>query len=344
MSDYDKQFDKFISEQRKLFGDDVIFLPKFKPLSNVVFVPIRHSSIDGALGGGIPRGRIIELYGPESSGKTTLALEAVVAFQLSFTNHTAFIDAEHALDPIYAQNIGVDLDRMPISQLKYGEDTLQFLINSVNSGLYSLIVVDSVDAIRPRALLDGEIGERNMANLATLMSATCRKLSEACKSTDTTVLFLNQLRHKIGVFWGSPEFTSGGDALKYYASQRLEIRKKDTITKDNNFVGIQSLLKIVKNKVAPPFKSVLIDIKFGEGIDRGVGILDELLKKGIVTKSSSWYSLRDEKIGNGKQATLKWLQEHDKLIQEILDGKDTESDCSNDTKKNSTAKKNQSKS
>jgi recombination protein RecA len=316
MSNYENDFSKFIEGQQKIFGQDVVFLPRFKPLEGIEFVPIRHHHLDDALGGGIPRGRVIELYGPESSGKTTLALEAVVAFQLAGDQYTAFIDTEHALDPDYASKIGVDLNRMPISQLKYGEDNLQFLSNCVSSGLYSLIVVDSVDAITPRALIDGQIGDRNMANLATLMSQTARKISEACKKTNTTVLFLNQIRHKIGVFFGSPEFTSGGNALKFYASQRIDIRKKETLESNKQFVGIQSKVKIVKNKVAPPFKVVMIDIKFGEGIDRGASQLDKYLEDGIVSKSGNWFSFKEKNVANGRQAALKWIQENEGIIDE----------------------------
>lgn len=334
MSKYEKEFDKFIEGQQKVFGNDVVFLPRFKPLEGVEFVPIRHHHLDDALGGGIPRGRVIEVYGPEASGKTTLALEVIVAFQLSGHQYTAFIDTEHALDPDYASKIGVDLNRMPISQLKYGEDNLQFLSNCVTSGLYSLIVVDSVDAITPRALIDGLIGDANMANLAKLMSQTARKITEACKKTNTTVLFLNQIRHKIGVFFGSPEFTSGGNALKYYASQRIDIRKKDTLESNKQFVGIQSKVKIVKNKVAPPFKVVMIDIKFGEGIDRGASQLDAYLEDGIMAKSGSWFSFKGKNEANGRQAALKWIQENEEIINAYIED--------NKSNKNSSTEKDKS--
>ena len=320
MSINDK-FDKWHSENSKIFGKDFLFLPKFKPIDSVEFVSMNHHGLDSVLGGGIPKGRMIEIFGPESSGKTTICLEAVVQFQKSSDKMVGFVDAEHALDPKYAGDIGIDMNRMSISQPESGENSLAITESMIKSPeIFSLVVVDSVDALVPRAQIDGELGDANMANTAKLMSQATRRLKSLCSEYGVPVLFTNQIRHKIGVFFGSPEFTSGGNALKFYASQRIDIRKIDAIKgKGDRFLGIKSRVKVVKNKVAPPLGVVVIDILFGKGIDRDSSKLDHLMDTGKVNmRGSNFYisndnpdpSLKGKLIGQGRQKTIAWLKEN----------------------------------
>jgi len=310
----EEKFNEHFKDQQSLFGKGVMFLPKFKSLPGVEFVPIGHPELDNALGGGIPKGRVIEIYGPESSGKTTLCLEAIVAFQKSSFKYVSFIDQEHALDPKYAEALGVDMDRMPISQPDVGEDALNLAENQVRSGVYSLIIVDSVDAIQPRSILEGEIGDSSMGVKARLMSHACRNLKGYCNKTGTTIIFTNQIRMKIGVVFGNPETTSGGNALKFYASQRLDIRKKDVIKCGEEKTGIKTLVKVVKNKVAPPLKEASVTINYGTGIDRETAQFDSLVEDGVIVKSGSWYSFNGERIGQGKDKAIAFYKENEGLF------------------------------
>jgi len=303
------KLDTYIKETQKIFGKDAIFLPKFKPL-DIEWVSYGIHSLDDAFGKGAPRGRIIEVYGPESSGKTTLALETIRSFQAAGHN-CMFVDAEHCLDPEYAKKIGVDIDKMPISQPENGEMGAEIILSAAKSGTFGLVVCDSVVGLVPKAEIDGNVGDHQMALLAQLMSKLTRQLAPVAKSSNTTVLFTNQIRHKVGVFWGSPETQPGGNALKFYASVRADIRKVDTISDDKSrFIGITSKVKIVKNKVAPPFKIVNVDILFNKGIDRGSDLLDFLKREGKLEVRGGNYYLNEERVATGKEAALEWLKEN----------------------------------
>ncbi len=273
--------------------------------------------LDIALGiGGLPKGRVVEIYGPESSGKTTLTLH-VIAEEQKKGGVCAFVDAEHALDPTYARKLGVDLDELLISQPDAGEQALEITDTLVRSGAVSLVVVDSVAALTPRAELEGDMGDTQVGAQARLMSQAMRKLTSSISRSNCMVIFINQIRMKIGVMFGSPETTSGGNALKFYASVRLDIRRIGAIKNRDEVVGNTTRVKVVKNKVAPPFKQVEFDIMYGEGISRTGELLDLGVKTGVVEKSGSWYSFGDERIGQGRENAKTFLQEHPETADQI---------------------------
>ena len=267
--------------------------------------------LDVALGvGGLPRGRVVEIYGPESSGKTTLTLEVVAQAQRQ-GGTAAFIDAEHALDPQYAEKIGVDVDELLVSQPDTGEQALEIADMIVRSGAVDVVVIDSVAALTPRAELEGEMGDSHVGLHARLMSQALRKLTANIKRSNTLVIFINQIRMKIGVMFGSPETTTGGNALKFYASMRLDIRRIGSIKKADEVIGNETRVKVVKNKLAPPFKKVEFDILYGEGISRHGELIDLGVKHGLVDKAGAWYSYRGDRIGQGRDNVRKFLKEHE---------------------------------
>jgi len=273
--------------------------------------------LDIALGvGGLPRGRVVEVYGPESSGKTTLALHAVAEMQ-KLGGSAAFVDAEHALDPIYASKLGVDIDKLLVSQPDTGEQALEIADMLVRSNAVDIVVIDSVAALTPKAEIEGEMGDSHMGLQARLMSQALRKLTANIKRSNTLVIFINQIRMKIGVMFGNPETTTGGNALKFYASVRLEIRRIGAIKKADEILGNETRVKVVKNKVAPPFKQVEFDIMYGEGISREGEIIDLGVKNDILEKSGSWYSYKGEKIGQGKDRTRSYLKDNPEVAAEI---------------------------
>ena len=275
-------------------------------------------SLDVALGvGGIPRGRIIEVFGPESSGKTTLALHVVAEAQKT-GGYAAFIDAEHAMDPEYAKNLGINLDELLVSQPDSGEQSLEIAETLVRSGALDIIVVDSVAALVPRAELEGEMGDSHMGLQARLMSQALRKLTGTVSRSNTTVLFVNQIREKIGVMFGNPETTPGGRALKFYSSVRIDIRRITSLKEGSDIVGNRTRVKIVKNKVAPPFKSTEFDIMYGKGISKEGDIIDLALKGDIIEKTGAWFSYGDMKIGQGRENAKHYLAENDDIYSEII--------------------------
>ncbi|HXK65663.1 MAG TPA: recombinase RecA [Spirochaetota bacterium] len=273
--------------------------------------------LDIALGiGGIPRGRITEIYGPESSGKTTLTLHVIAEAQKA-GGIAAFVDAEHALDPVYAKKLGVNTDELLVSQPDTGEEALEITESLVRSGAIDIVVIDSVAALVPRAEIEGEMGDAHMGLQARLMSQALRKLTGVISKSKTSVIFINQIRHKIGVMFGSPETTTGGNALKFYASVRLDIRKVDTLKVGEDAVGNRVRVKVVKNKVAPPFRQAEFDIMYDSGISRTAGILDLGVKYNIVQKAGTWYSYKDERIGQGRENAKSFLDQHPDIAKEI---------------------------
>ena len=292
------------------FGDD-------GPSLEVEAIPTGSIALDAALGiGGVPRGRIIEIYGPESSGKTTLSLEILAEAQ-AMGGVVAFIDAEHALDPGYAARIGVDIDEVLISQPDYGEQALEICDMLVRSGAIDVVVVDSVAALTPRAEIEGEIGDSTVGLQARLMSQALRKLAGSLSKSNTTCIFINQLREKIGVMFGNPETTPGGRALKFFSSVRMDIRRIDSIKVNNEVVGNRVRVKVVKNKVAPPFKQAEFDIMYGQGISKEGSILDMAVDYDIVTKSGPWFSYEKERLGQGREAAKEFLAANPELMDEI---------------------------
>jgi len=284
---------------------------------NVETVPTGSLSLDVALGvGGLPKGRIIEIYGPESSGKTTVALHAVAEVQKR-GGIAGFIDAEHALDPVYASNIGVDIDNLYISQPDSGEQALEIAETMVRSGAVDIVIVDSVAALVPKAEIDGEMGDSHMGLQARLMSQALRKLTAIIGKTNCIVIFINQLREKIGVMFGNPETTTGGKALKFYASVRCDVRRIESLKLAGEIIGNRTRVKIVKNKVAPPFKEAEFDIMFGKGISKESDVLDLAVKENIVMKSGAWYAYNDAKIGQGRENAKIYLQDNPKIFEEI---------------------------
>ncbi len=274
-------------------------------------------ALDIALGiGGYPRGRVIEIYGPESSGKTTVALHAIAEVQRQ-GGQAAFIDAEHALDPLYAQKLGVNIDELLISQPDTGEQALEIAEALVRSGAVDVIVIDSVAALVPKAEIDGDMGDSHVGLHARLMSQALRKLSGAINKSHTITIFINQIREKVGVMFGNPETTTGGRALKFYASVRLEVRRAEALKQGNDLVGHRTKIKVVKNKVAPPFKQAEVDIMFGEGISREGSIVDIGAELDIIQKSGAWYSFGDERLGQGKENAKLYLKEHPAVATEI---------------------------
>ena len=280
-------------------------------------IPSGSIALDIALGvGGYPKGRIIEVFGPESSGKTTLALHIVAEAQ-KMGGDAAFIDAEHALDPVYAKKLGVDIDNLIVSQPDTGEQALEITESLVRSGALDVIVVDSVAALVPKAEIDGDMGDSHMGLQARLMSQALRKLTGALNKTKTVLIFINQLREKIGVMFGNPETTTGGRALKFYASVRLDIRKIENIKQDGEVKGNRVRVKVIKNKVAPPFREAEFDVVYGEGISKAGNILDMAVNLDIIEKSGSWFSYNGERIGQGRENVKRYLKENPKLLEEV---------------------------
>jgi recombination protein RecA len=284
---------------------------------NVQTVPTGSLSLDIALGaGGVPKGRIVEIYGPESSGKTTLAYHIIAEAQKK-GGLAAFVDAEHALDPEYAKNIGVNIEKLLISQPDTGEQALEITETLVRSNAIDVLVVDSVAALVPRAEIEGDMGDSHMGLQARLMSQALRKLTGAISKSNTTVIFINQIRMKIGVMFGSPETTTGGNALKFYSSVRMDIRRTEQIKDGENIIGNHVKVKVVKNKIAPPFKSAEFDIMYNEGISKEADVLDLGVKEELVSKAGSWYEYNKEKIGQGREAAKQYLRDNPKIYVEI---------------------------
>ncbi|PYM79719.1 MAG: recombinase RecA [Candidatus Rokuibacteriota bacterium] len=307
-----------ISTIERQFGKgSVMRLGAGGPLEEIAVIPTGALSLDVALGvGGVPRGRVVEIYGPESSGKTTLALHIVSEAQrLGGTG--AFIDAEHALDPIYARKLGVNIDELLISQPDTGEQALEITETLVRSNAVDVIVIDSVAALVPRAELDGDMGDSLPGLQARLMSQALRKLTAAISRSGAVVVFINQIREKIGVMFGSPETTTGGRALKFYASVRLDIRRQDAIKIGTESVGVRTKVKVVKNKLAPPFREAEFDVMYGEGISKSGTVLDAGVEQGIIEKSGTWYSYKSERIGQGRDNARKWLQENATVLVDL---------------------------
>jgi recombination protein RecA len=300
----------------KQFGSGAIMRMGEQHRADIEFIPSGALSLDLALGGGYPKGRIIEIYGPESSGKTTLTLHAIAECQKQ-GGTAAFIDAEHALDPAYARRLGVDTDNLLISQPDSGEQALEIVDTLVHSNAVDLIVVDSVAALVPQAEIEGEMGDSHMGLQARLMSQALRKLTGIISKSKATVIFLNQIRMKIGVMFGNPETTTGGNALKFYASVRLDIRRTGQIKVGEDVIGNRTKVKVVKNKIAPPFRNAEFDIMYGEGISATGDVLDLAVTHGVVEKSGAWFAYNGEKIGQGREAAKANLKDNAKLMSEI---------------------------
>ena len=308
-----------IKQIEKQFGKGSVMKLGDRAAVDVAVIPTGSLTLDMALGiGGYPKGRIIEIYGPESSGKTTLTLHAIAEVQKQ-GGTAAFIDAEHAIDPVYAKNLGVNIDELILSQPDSGEQGLEIAETLVRSGAIDLVVVDSVAALVPQVELDGEMADQQMGLQARLMSKALRKLSGGMNKTDCTIIFINQLREKIGVMFGNPETTTGGRALKFYSSVRVEIRRSEVIKNGTEIVGNKVNIKVVKNKVAPPFKSTQVDIIYGKGISRDGEVLDLAVDKDIVDKSGAWYAYKGEKIGQGRENAKRYLVEHPDIMNEITE-------------------------
>ena len=306
-----KALDAALSQIEKQFGKgSVMKLGDSSNNMNVETIPTGSLSLDIALGlGGIPKGRVIEVYGPESSGKTTVALHMVAEVQKR-GGVAGFIDAEHALDPVYASKIGVDIDNLYISQPDNGEQALEITETLVRSGAVDIIIVDSVAALVPKAEIDGDMGDSHVGMQARLMSQALRKLTACISKTNCTVIFINQLREKVGVMFGNPETTTGGRALKFYSSVRMDVRRIETLKQAGEMIGNRTRIKVVKNKIAPPFKEAEFDIMFGEGISREGDVLDLAANLGIINKSGAWYAYNGEKIGQGRENAKQYLRDH----------------------------------
>ncbi len=313
-----KALDAAITQIEKSYGKGSIMkLGDSRTNMNVETVPTGSLSLDIALGlGGVPKGRVIEIYGPESSGKTTVALHMVAEVQKR-GGIAGFIDAEHALDPVYARNIGVDIDNLYISQPDNGEQALEITETMVRSGAVDIVIVDSVAALVPKAEIDGEMGDSHVGLQARLMSQALRKLTGVISKTNCSVIFINQLREKVGVMFGNPETTTGGRALKFYASVRLDVRRKEALKQGGEMIGNHVCVKVVKNKIAPPFREAEFDIMFGQGISREADILDLAAKENIVEKSGAWYAYNGVKIGQGRENAKNYLRENAGVCAEI---------------------------
>ncbi|MBM5782162.1 MAG: recombinase RecA [Pelagibacterales bacterium] len=317
MSDRKKALEAALSQIDKQFGKGSAMKFGAKPITDIEVIPSGSLALDVALGvGGYPRGRIIEIYGPESSGKTTLTLHAIAEAQKAGLS-CAFVDAEHAFDPSYAKNLGINLDEMIISQPDNGEAALEIADTLVRSGAVDLIIIDSVAALVPQVELEGGMADNQMGLQARLMSKALRKLTSTVSKTNATVIFINQIRMKIGIMFGSPETTTGGNALKFYASVRLDIRRGTAIKDQEEVLGNETKVKVVKNKVAPPFKTADFEIIYGEGVSRIGEVIDLATKHDIVEKSGSWYAYKGNKIGQGKENVKTYLKENPKIAEEI---------------------------
>ena len=313
----EKALDDAIKQIEKQFGKGSVMKLGDRVSVDIDVIPTGSLTLDAALGiGGYPKGRIIEIYGPESSGKTTLTLHAIAECQKQ-GGRAAFIDAEHAIDPVYAKHLGVDVDELILSQPDSGEQGLAIAETLVKSDAIDLVVVDSVAALVPQTELDGEISDNQMGLQARLMSKALRRLSGLMNKTSCTIIFINQLREKIGVMFGNPETTTGGRALKFYSSVRIEIRKGEAIKNGSDIVGNKANIKVVKNKVAPPFKTTQVDIIYGKGIAHDGEVLDLAVDYDIVDKSGAWYAYNGEKIGQGRENTKTFLAEHPDIMEEI---------------------------
>ena len=313
-----KALDAAIAKIEKDYGKgSVMKLGESVANMNVEAVPTGCLSLDLALGvGGVPKGRIVEVYGPESSGKTTVALHMVAEVQKN-GGIAGFIDAEHALDPVYAKKIGVDIDNLYISQPDNGEQALEITETMVRSGAVDIVIVDSVAALVPKAEIDGDMGDSHVGLQARLMSQALRKLTAVISKSNCIVIFINQLREKVGVMFGSPETTTGGRALKFYSSIRLDVRKIESLKQAGEFIGNRTRIKVVKNKVAPPFKQAEFDILYGEGISRDGEVLDLAVKLDIIQKSGSWFSYNGERLGQGRENAKQYLREHEDICLEV---------------------------
>jgi recombination protein RecA len=316
--DKQKALEAALGQIEKQFGKGAVMkLGDSSDTMNIETIPTGSLSLDIALGlGGIPKGRIVEIYGPESSGKTTVTLHMIAEVQKR-GGIAGFIDAEHALDPVYAKNIGVDIDNLYISQPDSGEQALEITETMVRSGAIDIVVVDSVAALVPKAEIDGDMGDSHVGLQARLMSQALRKLTAVISKSNCTVVFINQLREKVGVMFGNPETTTGGRALKFYSSVRLDVRRTDSIKVGGEVVGNHTKVKIVKNKIAPPFKTAEFDIMFGKGISQSGDILDLAANIDIVNKSGAWYQYNSEKIGQGRENAKAYLEEHPEVMAEI---------------------------
>ena len=315
----DNNLEMAMSQIERQFGKGAIMKLSDSAVRNVSAIPTGALSLDLALGiGGVPRGRIVEIYGPESSGKTTLALHVVAEAQRN-GGIAAFIDAEHALDPLYAKALGVDVDELLISQPDTGEQALEITDMLIRSGALDVVVIDSVAALVPRAELEGDMGDTHMGLQARLMSQALRKLAGTINRSETTAVFINQLREKIGVMFGSPETTPGGRALKFYASVRIDIRRIEAIKKGTDNVGNRVRAKIVKNKVAPPFRLAEFDIMFGEGISREGSLLDVAVDEGIVNKAGAWFTFDGDQMGQGREKAKLFLRENPEISVQLQD-------------------------
>ena len=315
--DKSKQLEAALGQIERQFGSGTVMRMGDKKLEKIPAIPTGSLGLDLALGiGGLPRGRVVEIYGPESSGKTTLTLEVIAQCQ-KLGGTAAFIDAEHALDPIYAEKLGVNVGELLISQPDTGEQALEVADIMVHSGGIDILVIDSVAALVPKAEIEGEMGDSHIGLQARLMSQALRKITGNVKRSNTLVIFINQIRYKIGVMFGSPETTSGGNALKFYASVRLDIRRIGTVKEGDEVVGNETRVKVVKNKCAPPFKQAEFQIIYNRGINRLGEVLDRGSDLGILEKSGSWYSLEGEKIGQGKANAAEFLQENPKIAEKI---------------------------
>lgn len=309
--------DAALKKIEKNYGKGSIMKLGEKVDTQVSTIPSGSLALDVALGvGGYPRGRIVEVYGPESSGKTTVALHAIAEVQKQ-GGTAAFIDAEHALDPKYAQNLGVNIDELLLSQPDTGEQGLEIADALVSSGAIDIVVVDSVAALVPRAEIDGEMGDSHVGLQARLMSQALRKLSGSINKTKTIALFINQIREKVGVMFGNPEITPGGRALKFYATVRLEVRRAEQLKNGTDIIGNRTKIKVVKNKVAPPFKVAEVDLMYGQGISKAGELLDMASERDIVDKSGAWYSYKEERIGQGRENAKNYMMAHPEMYEEI---------------------------
>ncbi|WP_226578952.1 recombinase RecA [Halobacillus litoralis] len=317
MSDRKQALDMALRQIEKQFGKGSIMKMGDGGEQKVNTVPSGSLALDVALGvGGYPRGRIVEIYGPESSGKTTVALHAIAEAQRK-GGQAAFIDAEHALDPVYARALGVDIEELLLSQPDTGEQALEIAEALVRSGAVDMVVIDSVAALVPKAEIEGEMGDSHVGLQARLMSQALRKLSGAINKSKTTAIFINQIREKVGVMFGNPETTPGGRALKFYSSVRLEVRRAETLKQGNEMVGNKTRLKVVKNKVAPPFRQAEVDIMYGEGISREGELLDIGTDLDLIQKSGSWYSYNEERLGQGRENAKQFLKENVEIYDEV---------------------------